>query len=556
MKQKIFKNTSLLVALSVLLTFFAMSVVLYQRTYHHARQALKNESGYICQAMNSYGADYLTQEVGDITSSRVTLFDENGEALFDSVKHAGDVSDTEDRPEVREAFEKGYGEARRYSQTLDTETVYYAALLDNGMVVRVSTTVDSVLKTLFSGITLVGLLILVILILSIFLVYCQTDKIIAPINQMDLDKPGQDELYEELAPLMRRIRQQKEQIRRQLEQMKQDQEEYFAITENMKDGLIVTNRSEVLAINKAAQKIFSADAKDCINRDILTVYRSTELKDALERVIAGSPQELQTELSGKTYQIRMNPVIVSGQITGAVLMVLDVTERVKAEEMRREFTANVSHELKTPLMSISGYAELMMNGLVRETDMPEFSRRIYQEASRLKSLVEDIIKLSHLEEQGRRMEKEEVELCEVAEEVCAGLQMPAQKRNVTLTLSGKSAIIRGVRRVVYEMMYNLCDNAIKYNVEGGRVYIRVDADSDSAVFTVEDTGIGIPQKDQERVFERFYRVDKSHSRQTGGTGLGLSIVKHGASLHEAKIEVESEEGKGTRIRVAFKKQHS
>ena len=249
----------------------------------------------------------------------------------------------------------------------------------------------------------------------------------------------------------------------------------------------------------------------------------------------------------------MNPVIVSSQITGAVLMVLDVTQKVKAEAMRREFTANVSHELKTPLMSISGYAELMMNQLVRQEDIPEFSKRIYQEASRLKSLVEDIIKLSHLEEQGQKLEKEEVELYGVAKEVCAGLQMPAQKRKVSLELSGKTAIIYGVRRVVYEMIYNLCDNAIKYNIEGGSVRIRVDAIANTAVLTVEDTGIGIPKKDQERIFERFYRVDKSHSRQTGGTGLGLSIVKHGANMHDAKIKVESEEGKGTKIWIVFKK---
>lgn len=553
MKQKIFKNTSIMVVLSVLVTFVAMSVVLYQRTYHQIQQALKNESGYIQQAMNQYGVDYLTQEVGDITSSRVTLFDENEQVLFDSVRDTEDVSETEDRPEVRSAMQKGYGEARRYSKTLGTETVYYAARLDNGMVVRVSATVDSVFKTLFSGITLVGLLIIGIMILAIFLVYYQTDKIIAPINRVNLDDPGSGVVYEELTPLMRRIRQQKDQINRQVEQMKQNQEEYLAITENMKDGLIVTNRSEVIAINKAAQKIFSADAKDCINHDILTVYRKTEIKEALEQVIAGTPQELQEEISGKKYQIRMNPVIVSGQITGAVLMVLDVTQKVKAEAMRREFTANVSHELKTPLMSISGYAELMMNQLVRQEDIPEFSKRIYQEASRLKSLVEDIIKLSHLEEQGQKLEKEEVELYGVAKEVCAGLQMPAQKRKVGLELSGKTAIIYGVRRVVYEMIYNLCDNAIKYNIEGGSVRIRVDAIANTAVLTVEDTGIGIPKKDQERIFERFYRVDKSHSRQTGGTGLGLSIVKHGANMHDAKIKVESEEGKGTKIWIVFKK---
>lgn len=553
MKQKIFKNTSIMVTLSVLVTFIAMSIVLYQRTFHQIQLALKNESGYIQQAMNNYGVDYLTQEVGDITSSRVTLFDQDQNVLFDSVRDADDVTEKENRPEVRAALKKGYGEARRYSQTLGTETVYYAARLDNGMVVRVSATADSVFKTLFSGITLVGILIIGILILTIFIVYYQTDKIIAPINRVDLDNPDSSIIYEELTPLMHRIRQQKEQIRRQVEQMKQNQEEYLAITENMKDGLIVTNRSEVIAINKAAQKIFSAGAKDCLNHDILTVYRKPEIKEALECVIAGTPQEMQEDISGKTYQIRMNPVIVSGQITGAVLMVLDVTQKVRAEEMRREFTANVSHELKTPLMSISGYAELMMNQLVRQEDIPEFSKRIYQEASRLKSLVEDIIKLSHLEEQGEKMEKEEVELYGVAREVCAGLQMPAQKRNIHLELTGKTAIIYGVRRVIYEMIYNLCDNAIKYNVDGGNVKIHVDTVANTAILTVEDTGIGIPKEDQERIFERFYRVDKSHSRQTGGTGLGLSIVKHGANLHEAKIKVDSEEGKGTKIRILFKK---
>ena len=350
-----------------------------------------------------------------------------------------------------------------------------------------------------------------------------------------------------------RIDQQNKQIRVQMTQLKQNQEEYLAITEYMKDGLVVTNRKVVLSINRAAQKLFDVTQEECVNHDIITVSRNEEVKAAFEAALSGEADERVVDIQGRTYQLLANPVRAGEtKVTGVVILILDITEKLQAENMRREFSANVSHELKTPLMSISGYAEIIENGLVRTEDIQKFAGRIHDEASRLTTLVEDIIKLSRLDENDDHLPMEDVDLLEVAKDVENRLGLKAEDAGIQLKIRGKTAVITGVYQVLYEMIYNLCDNAIKYNSPGGFVCISIKKSPGGKLeMKVRDDGIGIANEDQGRIFERFYRVDKSHSRETGGTGLGLSIVKHGAILHDAKITLESALGKGTTITILF-----
>lgn len=407
------------------------------------KQGVRDEAEYIRAGIETVGEKYLSKEVGELTVTRITLTDANGQVLFDSQASPEELGDHSDRPEIIQAKEEGYGELVRFSETLSEQTFYCALALDNGNILRVARKTDSIFLTMLSSFTLLGILMIVILLLEVLLVQKQTEELIAPINELDLENPLKNVEYEELRPLLVRVDQQNRQIAQQVEELKE------------------------------------------------------------------------------------------------------------AESVRREFSANVSHELKTPLMSISGYAELIMNGMVAPENVPEFSRRIYNEASRLSNLVLDIIQLSRLDASNSEMPFEAVEFYELAEDIVLHLQPSAAKKKITLLLEGEPAAIRGVRQILYEMFYNLADNAVKYTEEGGLVKIFVGEKEGRPCYRVEDNGIGIPKEEQQRVFERFYRVDKSHSRKTGGTGLGLSIVKHGAALHKAKINLESETGKGTKMELVF-----
>lgn len=442
MKQRILNHVGIMVVLSVILTFIAASAVMYGKYNHYMKQDVRNEAEYIRYAVENTGEEYLNKTTGDLTTSRITLARPDGTILYDSEKDASDLENHKDRPEIIQALEKGTGEVVRFSQTLSKQTFYYAVKLNDGNILRVAKTTDSVLSTMMSSFTLLGLLLIAILALAFFVVEKQTRRLIAPINELDLEHPLENVAYEELRPLLNRVDEQNVQIAKQVEELKQ------------------------------------------------------------------------------------------------------------AELVRKEFSANVSHELKTPLMSISGYAEIMRDGLVQPQDVPEFAGRIYDEASRLTSLVQDIIEISKLDE-SRNMPLEEVDLYEMTQDICQTLMLPAKKKRVTVLMEGKSVTIQGVRHVLYEMLYNLVDNAIKYNKEGGYVKVLLAREKDGVRWSVEDNGIGIAKEEQERIFERFYRVDKSHSRKTGGTGLGLSIVKHGAALHHAKIVLNSEPGKGSKIVLRF-----
>lgn len=443
MRQRLLNHGSFLVILSVLLTFLAASMVMYDKFSVSMKQSVRDEVEYIRAGIDAAGIEYLQNNVKEINTTRITVTDPQGNVLYESDGQAEEMENHGERPELVKARKDGYGEVVRFSETLSEQTFYCAMKLENGNILRVARTTDSVFKTLFSSFTLLGLIMLGILILEVILVQKQTRDLITPINELDLENPLKEVKYEELRPLLCRVDQQNRQIISQMEALKE------------------------------------------------------------------------------------------------------------AEAMRREFSANVSHELKTPLMSISGYAELMMNGMVGPDKVPEFSGRIYHEASRLSSLVADIIQLSRLDEKNSDMPFEAVDVYELAEDIVMHLQPSADKKKIRLILEGEHSAVRGVRQVLYEMFYNIADNAIRYTDPGGTVRIFAGKKEKHPCYFVEDNGIGIPKSEQKRIFERFYRVDKSHSRQTGGTGLGLSIVKHGAALHNAKLNLESEPGKGTKMELVF-----
>lgn len=394
-----------------------------------------------------------------------------------------------------------------------------------------------------------GLIFMVLIVPAILLAKKQTEHLVNPINKLNLEQPLENDVYEELSPLLHRIDKQNAQITEQMQELKSRGEEYLAITENMKDGLIVTNRSVILSINRCAANLFHLKKEECLQKNILVLGRNLTIKDCLERALEGQSNHVMVTLNGRSYQVLGNPVRVDGLVQGAVLFLLDMTEKEETERIRREFTANVSHELKTPLMSIMGYAELLMNHMVKPQDQDEFSGRIYKEAKRLSTLVEDIIKLSRLDEGQVEDYHEKVEMWSLVKDVRDHLSEQRKSMNLQFSLEGEPVTVEGNTRLLYEIFYNLCDNAMKYNRSGGEVIVHMNRKGSEAEIMVEDTGIGIPKEEQERIFERFYRVDKSRSRQVNGTGLGLSIVKHGVQLNKGRIRVESEPGKGTRIYV-------
>ena len=553
MKKKIFINSSILVAVTMLITFLVSGLYMYQKLAENLRQQVQQEAAYLKEVVDSVGTESLETGLLSRFDGRITLVDAAGNVLFDSWEDAAEMENHSDRPEIVQALESGSGVASRYSETL-AETSYYAAcLLENGQVLRVGSTVDSIYSIMFSGLAVMICILCAILLLSLLFINRTTDRMLAPLNEMDLEHPLDNVVYDELSPLLRRISDQKVQLQEQMQEIRDQRQEYLTITENMKDGLIVTDLYRVLSINRAAMETFQITEEECVGQDIIVVHRHPVLKEIVTGALEGKEMQRVIEIHGRNYQLLGNPVLISGRITGAVIFVLDVTEKRKAEQMRQEFSANVSHELKTPLMSISGYAELIKNGMVQQKDIQEFAGRIYSEAARLTTLVQDIIRLSKLDDENLQMEMETLDLYDVTREVMETLRSEADKMQVQMSFAGKRCEIQGMRQIVYEMLYNVCDNAIHYNVTGGSVKISAEETAEGILWKVTDTGIGIPKEEQERIFERFYRVDKSHSRATGGTGLGLSIVKHGALLHQAKITVHSQPGKGTTIEILFPK---
>lgn len=548
MKRKISLSMCCIAAFSVLVTAVLISFVLYNRNYRNMTNNIRNEAEYMAAAMNTNGVEYLNS-VKDVSPSRITWISSDGKVIFDN--SGKEMENHSDRPEFKSALKNGVGESSRLSETLKEKTFYYAILLNDGTVLRISSTTSSIFSDIFSSLPYLILVTCFILIIVVFLSNYQTKKIVKPINEINLDAPQSNVPYDELSPLLSRIEKQNRDIHDYIDMLQAKQNEFETVTQNMSEGLIIMNMHNILTCNRSALRILGNENFDYSGKSILEFNHSKTFITAVESTLKGNANETNMQIDAKNYLMISSPVFDNKKVTGAVILLIDTTEKSSREALRREFSANVSHELKTPLTTISGYAEIMKSGWADPKDYQMFAEKIYNEGKRLINLIDDIINLSKLDENSDVMEMEDVDLYLMAEEVINSLSQKAADKNVEIKISGEDTDIKAVPHLLYEMIFNLCDNAIKYNKQNGRVDVTVMKNIDNAKLIVSDTGIGIPPEDTERVFERFYCVDKSHSKETGGTGLGLSIVKHGAILHNAKIDVDSVLGEGTTITLTF-----
>ena len=554
MTKKIFKST-VLVSASVLILGIAFVLgILYQYFGKQLDTELAREASYLAYGVEQQGEEYL-QKLKN-TDSRITYIGEDGTVIYDNEADAAEMENHKDREEFQEALATGAGEAQRMSSTLSEKTVYYAKRLSDNSVLRISSTQYSAFALVLQLIQPVLCIIFVMLILAGVFASKIAGKIVEPINELDLEKPDENEIYEEVAPLLGKINRQNRQIRTQLEEARRNQEEFSIITENMQEGLLVIDSyTMILSGNSSAWKIFQVD-KPGTGRSVYSLDRNEDFRKVIETVLEGKHGSALLHLDNEFVQLIANPVNRDGKTVGAVLLLMNETEKVQRENLRREFSANVSHELKTPLTSISGFAEIIQDGFVKEEDVKKFAGRIYKEAQRLIQLVEDTIRISQLDEGENPYEWENIDLYTVAKDVCGNLNEAAKKKNVHLYIEGERLICRTVRPILEEILYNLCDNGIKYNKDNGIVSILIKDLGNEVQLSVEDNGIGIPREDRKRVFERFYRVDKSHSKEIGGTGLGLSIVKHGVTFLGGTLNLVSEVDKGTEITVTLPKNKS
>ena len=550
MTKKIFQSILLVAGCVLLASLLIIMGFLYDYFGGVEENQLRDELSLAAAAVEDGGTDYLSRLTAD--RCRLTWIAADGSVLYDTRTDAESLENHASRAEVSQALATGTGESTRYSSTLMEKTMYYAQRLDDGTVLRISISRATVGMIAVGMIQPLLIVLIVALILSGLLARRLSRRIVDPLNSLDLEHPLDNDAYEELSPLLKRIHRQHVEIQTQLRELREKTDEFTQITGSMREGLILLDEhGSILSINAAAQTLFGADAQ-CVGRDFLTIERSHEISAAIQAAVTDGHSEVRAERAGRVYQFDISRITSDGKPIGTVILAFDTTEQEFAERNRREFTANVSHELKTPLQGIIGSAELIENGMVRPDDLPRFVGHIHAEAARLVTLIDDIIRLSQLDE-GDAMPTEPVDLLAVSQEAAENLHDAAAARDVTVSVAGQPAVIPGVRRLLYEVVYNLCDNAIKYNRDGGRVDVTVAADAGGSSITVADPGIGIAPEHQSRVFERFYRVDKSHSKASGGTGLGLSIVKHAVQYHHGRIELESTPGTGTTIRVIFPK---
>ena len=548
MTKKIFQSILLVAGCVLLASLLIIMGFLYDYFGGVEENQLRDELSLAAAAVEDGGTDYLSRLTAD--RYRLTWIAADGSVLYDTKTNAESLENHASRAEVSQALATGTGESTRYSSTLMEKTMYYAQRLDDGTVLRISISRATVGMIAVGMIQPLLIVLIVALILSGLLARRLSRRIVDPLNSLDLEHPLDNDAYEELSPLLKRIHHQHVEIQTQLRELREKTDEFTQITGSMREGLVLLDEhGSILSINAAAQALFGADAQ-CVGRDFLTIERSHEISAAIQAAAADGHSEVRAERAGHVYQFDISRITSDGKFLGTVILAFDITEQEFAERNRREFTANVSHELKTPLQGIIGSAELIENGMVKPEDLPRFVGHIHAEAARLVTLIDDIIRLSQLDE-GDAMPTEPVDLLAVSQEAAENLHDAAAARNVTVSVTGQPAVLPGVRRLIYEIVYNLCDNAIKYNRDGGRVDVTVAADAGGSSITVADTGIGIAPEHQARVFERFYRVDKSHSKASGGTGLGLSIVKHAVQYHHGRIELESTTGTGTTIRVVF-----
>lgn len=545
MKNKIFRALVALAAMAVLVASGLITFLVSQDYFNETKKELAQEARYISMGLESGGNDFLNKIAAENGSNvRITLIDKDGIVLFDNQAEAKTLENHAMRQEIMEAVAVGAGEAERFSDTLDKTTYYYAVRLEDGKILRLARTIDSIYKSVLQMLPIMGGIVIVVAFLASIVARRVTFNLIKPLDQVNLDEPLDNETYDELAPFLTRIAKQKRQLSKNLKKLRGKQEELTIITNNMNEGLVLLNgQQNVLFINESAAKIFGFSAKEVIGRNILTVDRAQEVQDLLQKVSQAGKGEGLYEKDGHFYQLSGSSVNGSG----SVILIYDVTEKMTAEKLRREFSANVSHELKTPLQSILGYAEIMKNGLVKDEDKQRFLERIHAEAGNMIELIQNIMELSRLDENKTLDEFEDIDLLKLAQSVTLRLKHKAETKGVTLNVNGSSACVCGVQSILSEVLYNLVDNSIKYNKDNGKVDVKVQDGSDEVTVSVSDTGIGIGAADRERVFERFYRADKSHSKEIGGTGLGLSIVKHGVLFHKGRVELESEPGVGTTI---------
>lgn len=553
MKKRIYFNMSCLTLITLVLASVLLTTIFYRVYNEQISNEIADETSYIAAACN-----ILDDKMGYLDSlqldanTRITLIAEDGTVIYDSMFDIAQLENHGSRPEVRDAMEKGNGYSSRLSDTLKDQNFYYAKALQDGTILRLSGVSDSIITTFIRSLPFIIGIVIAILILCLLLANHMTNMIIEPINYLDLSNPLHDIPYEELDPLLQKLDHQNRQIEKQMEELTEQKDTFDNITEHMSEGLILVDReSNIIFINKSCKEVLRAPKMDYMGKHILFLNRSSELENALRTAIEGKANTSVIEMETRYLQLIANPVMEEGVIKGAVLFILDITDQQRAENVRKEFSANVSHELKTPLTSISGYAELMVNGLVQKDDVARFSEKIYKEAARLIVLVNDIIKISRLDERDVEDLKEPVNLTNIAKSVKDRLLEIGKERNVSIHVTEEPVTMVAVPQMMDELIFNLCENAIKYNQENGSVDVNIKKDDGHIIIKVQDTGIGIHPEDQKRIFERFYRVDKSHSKQTGGTGLGLAIVKHIVEYHNGYIELESQIDKGTTMIVHF-----
>ena len=548
MTNKIFRSTILVAAVVLLCSLSIIMGVLYGYFNDVQINQLKDELSLAAIGTEDSGISYL--EKVDAKRFRITWVDTSGYVIYDTHADTSSMGSHIDREEIREAMETGSGSAVRKSDTLLERRVYEAVRLEDGTVLRISIDQQTMTILIIGMLQPVCLVILVAIILSAVLSNRMSKKVMEPLNGLDLEHPLENDTYEELSPLLNRINQQHEEIHRQVRKLQQKTDEFNQIIENMREGLVLLDKNSViLSINPAAMELFGSD-EDCVGKMFYELDRHNDMSAAIDKAFGQGQYKCNAVRNGREYKFLFSRIESGEKIVGLVILAIDVTDAENAERNRREFTANVSHELKTPLQGIIGSAELLEHGIVKPEDQPRFIGHIRKEASRLVNLIEDVIRISHMDE-GVEVPREDIDLMAVVKEVTETLQTAAQKRGISIRVSGDHCHIQGVRSMIYEIVQNLCDNAVKYNVENGSVDVMVKRSGKRTVLIVKDTGIGIPAEHQSRIFERFYRVDKSHSKETGGTGLGMAIVKHAAQYHNARVHLQSMPGIGTTITVTF-----
>ena len=550
MTKRIFRAVCISAVTVLCASIILVMGVLYGYFNDVRKNQIKAELSLAKNAVETEGVSYLENLKNESTDYRITWIDKSGNIIFDTQSNYESMENHLEREEVKEAFANGSGESERYSSTLTEKMMYCAELLDDGTVLRISVSQLTVLTLLLGIAQPVAIVFVIALVVSFIFASRISKRIVKPLNEIDLDNPLENDAYDELSPFLSKISNQQKKIKFQENQLSQRKNEFLAITSNMNEGLVLLGKDKkVISINPSAESFFTSET-DCTGMDFIRLERNPDIIKALERAEIQDTSEIQVNRNGRIFQLNISCIRDMGELSGFVILIFDITEKSDSENRRREFTANVSHELKSPLQSIMGSAELIENGLVKKEDMPKFIGNIRSEATRLLTLINDIIKLSKLDE-GTTLSEQDFDLYSLVKENIEVLKSSAEKKNISVSFKGESLMMKSMKPLVSEIVYNLIDNAIKYNVENGSVEISISRDKNNIILSVSDTGIGIPEEYQERVFERFYRVDKSHSKETGGTGLGLSIVKHAVQDIGADIKLESRCGKGTVVTVRF-----